>query len=1180
MVTGTEKLSNNGAETTKKISTEEQLKKLKEEIEGGKFNFEIIKGALDNLPEGDNKAFVLGAIFSGLNKLGISIERINNGKITLRLGKQNIKGNPNIASYEEAVRYETILNSNFKSGKISHSDIVKAQMYRTGTIDDYIEEVGVEDTSTGSYIERLLNKHNIKVLDGNISNITEFKSEEEYNHLINTIKVMVKDSQADREFLVNYFEYIKINNKKPLDEGEIKNYKRTSDKIENGILNELESLTPEQKWSLGIGSKEEAKEAAAKFKNNPIDAVLDTFNNGGGALGLVLGIIGAIFFGKNGALGGFLAGMGIVGGSAFAGELGKLADKKGNGDKNQDSGNSQEGKEDEKNNKSGLEKEYISILNLPNGSDLKKDELEKIYSDLFRNSNFIEKNDSSILDIFKTEKDFEKIKEIFKNFGIDLNNENKKYYEYIFNSIKEKRVSSIGSPLNGETLKSYLERNKKEDEKKEDEVKNETLSDKEKNDLIKYFKIDSNKVKTLIEDLNGLGLNLFQLLKGYKDFINSKLGGLDSKYKAKIIESIGKKVSLIGEEIKNVKEDNFLKNDFENNRWIINDRIKSIFEEINNRVIPSAYFLTKYDENKKYTKDQKEKINRIKEMFDSEITESGEFDKKFWSSAGKFEVWDSTKNNWEVFDISDEKDLEFMKSIGFIQDSLLDIDLLSEEDKEIENDAMLAYLIATGIQIIPYAGAVVSVPAMVGDVVGDEDGTIKILKTLGIVPEEYRMDKNWWDHILGGVGLAATIFGVQGAVKGVKLTEKFPKLAKIKFDKFEDMLQGISNKLGMSKEHTNFISSKLKNLLGVGEDINKGIQKFIPENYGLNDAEKAVLNSWGRIEKKINIQGEEIVFYLKKGKKGEIEVSKLKKQDGTILEGKNLTDFINPTTSIKPKEIKVFKNFAKEKILTISPGETKTIGGVEVKNVNRTSIIGKYEYEYKYVGENGSEIVRRGGISDVLKVVKPEELKKELSQTGNFEGIIKSANLNKAKDVQNHRVIIENGELVITNKSKVKLTGEQYDEFISNNLHEILKKFGVNIDSKVSNPRIDKIKEISDKIASFSDKSKKILPEKWKKINWILKELTQPGRTIAQLIDTIANSTNKKSDIAKILILGDRSESYKKLGNYARLGINAGLAGSLVIFDEDTNVGDLAELLSYNSLGLIWGGVTDSTIED
>lgn len=1180
MVTGTEKLSNNWAETTKKISTEEQLKKLKEEIEGWKFNFEIIKWALDNLPEWDNKAFVLGAIFSWLNKLWISIERINNGKITLRLWKQNIKWNLNIASYEEAVRYETILNSNFKSWKISHSDIVKAQMYRTWTIDDYIEEVWVEDTSTWSYVERLLNKHNIKVLDWNISNITEFKSEEEYNHLINTIKVMVKDSQADREFLVNYFEYIKINNKNPLDEWEIKNYKRTSDKIENGILNELESLTPEQKWSLWIWSKEEAKEAAAKFKNNPIDAVLDTFNNWGGALWLVLGIIWAIFFGKNWALGWFLAGMWIVWGSAFAWELGKLADKKWNWDKNQDSWNSQESKEDEKNNKSGLEKEYISILNLPNWSDLKKDELEKIYSDLFKNSNFIEKNDSSILDIFKTEKDFEKIKEIFKNFWIDLNNENKKYYEYIFNSIKEKRVSSIWSPLNWETLKSYLERNKKEDEKKEDEVKNETLSDKEKNDLIKYFKIDSNKVKTLIEDLNWLWLNLFQLLKWYKDFINSKLWWLDSKYKAKIIESIGKKVSLIWEEIKNVKEDNFLKNDFENNRWIINDRIKSIFEEINNRVIPSAYFLTKYDENKKYTKDQKEKINRIKEMFDSEITESWEFDKKFWSSAWKFEVWDSTKNNWEVFDISDEKDLEFMKSIWFSQDSLLDIDLLSEEDKEIENDAMLAYLIATWIQIIPYAWAVVSVPAMVWDVVWDEDGTIKILKTLWIVPEEYRMDKNWWDHILWWVWLAATIFWVQWAVKWVKLTEKFPKLAKIKFDKFEDMLQWISNKLWMSKEHTNFISSKLKNLLWVWEDINKWIQKFIPENYWLNDAEKAVLNSWWRIEKKINIQWEEIVFYLKKWKKWEIEVSKLKKQDWTILEWKNLTDFINPTTSIKPKEIKVFKNFAKEKILTISPWETKTIWWVEVKNVNRTSIIWKYEYEYKYVWENWSEIVRRWWISDVLKVVKPEELKKELSQTWNFEWIIKSANLNKAKDVQNHRVIIENWELVITNKSKVKLTWEQYDEFISNNLHEILKKFWVNIDSKVSNPRIDKIKEISDKIASFSDKSKKILPEKWKKINWILKELTQPWRTIAQLIDTIANSTNKKSDIAKILILWDRSESYKKLWNYARLWINAWLAWSLVIFDEDTNVWDLAELLSYNSLWLIWWWVTDSTIED
>ena len=58
-----------------------------------------------------------------------------------------------------------------------------------------------------------MNKYKIRIWEGHVWEIKEFKSEEEYNHLRNTLNVIVKDSQADREFLLNYFEYIKVNKK-------------------------------------------------------------------------------------------------------------------------------------------------------------------------------------------------------------------------------------------------------------------------------------------------------------------------------------------------------------------------------------------------------------------------------------------------------------------------------------------------------------------------------------------------------------------------------------------------------------------------------------------------------------------------------------------------------------------------------------------------------------------------------------------------------------------------------------------------------------------------------------------------------------------------------------------------------------------------------------------------------
>lgn len=306
-------------------TSQEKLEALKAEIEKEwtkKLNLELIKSAIENLPNWDEKYFILGAILSWLNKLWIGIKSIKNGKVELILWRQNIQKNLDRATFEETVSYETFINSQINMWKIGIEDIIKAQMYRTWTIDQYINEVSwAENTSVSGYVARLLEKHKIKVWEGDISDIDKFNNEEEYNHLINTLNVMIKDSQAEKEFLLNYFEYIKINWNKPLKEWDVKTYKETSDKVENNILNELEKLTPEQKWILWIGSSDEAAQKAADWKNNPIDAVLDTFSQWGGALWLILGIIWAIFFGKKWALTWFIWGMWIVWWAPFAWDI-------------------------------------------------------------------------------------------------------------------------------------------------------------------------------------------------------------------------------------------------------------------------------------------------------------------------------------------------------------------------------------------------------------------------------------------------------------------------------------------------------------------------------------------------------------------------------------------------------------------------------------------------------------------------------------------------------------------------------------------------------------------------------------------------------------------------------------------------------------------------------------------
>lgn len=1176
---------NDGAKES--VSTERKLQELKEEIESWKFNFEIIKSTLDNLPEWENKAFILGAVLSWLNKLGISIESIKENKIILRLWKQNIKKNLKIATYEEAVRYETLLNAHLSKWKITNTDLNKALLYRTSSIDEYIEEVWVENTSTSSYVERLMNKYKIRIWEGHVWEIKEFKSEEEYNHLRNTLNVIVKDSQADREFLLNYFEYIKVNKKKPLDEWEVKTYKKTSDKVENGILNELEALTPEQKWSLWISSNDEAKETAAKFKNNPIDAILDTFNNWGGALWLVLGIIWAIFFGKKWALGWFIAGMWLVWWSAFAWELGKFADKKWEKWSDWSDWTSEEWDESkDKEQRWSLAKKYEKILLLPDSTSLEKDVVTKTYDKLFKNDKFINAP-ASILGIFETENDENKLKEELAKYWIELTDENKAYYEYIFKELKNERLykSKIWAPKEWEKVSEYLERTNASDKKKKLD-KETKLNEAEKNELISYFKIDKSKINTLIADLESLNLNLFQLLAWYKNFIETKLTWLDGWYKDKIIDSIGKKVLLINWKISDLKNDDTYAWDFENNRWIVNSEIKDIFKNINFQVLPGAFFLSNYDKDKKYTKDQKEKIKRLEEMFKSDITEEGDFDKDFFSSAWFGEIWDSSKNNWEVFDTSDEKDLKLISSIWFKAEDLLNINLLNKEDSEIESKANMWYmawiaaLIAndaasfTWVWTIPWA--VIWGWYGLTDAFKEEDLMISILKTTWRIPEEYRTNKEWYDNVL------AWIWAIPLAWQALRLSSKAAIVSKYMTKLTPERLLEFNAMKGQMVEQFSKYLKFWKDTEVTWENV-WSIASKIPENFWLNDAEKAMVNSWWRLEKKLTIDWENITFYLKKWNNWEIDVTKVKRQDWTILEWDELKAFITKKPDVEKlnkTEVKVFNNYAKQKVLEIKPWETKTIWWVEIRITDRVSATWKYEYEYKYLLENGTTQTKRWDYNDVLKVINPEKMKDELRVTWNFEGIIKQANLNKAKDISWHRVVIENWQIVITNKAKVKLEWDAYEQFINTNLAEILKKYWVNLSDKIANPRIEKLKELSDKLAKFSEKSKNLLPEKWEKANWLLKELTKPWRTIAQLIDTLANSTSKKSDILKIFILWDRSDSYKKLSNYGRLWINAWLASSLVIFDEELNTWDLLELVTYNSLWLIAWWLIDLSKED
>jgi hypothetical protein len=169
--------------------------------------------------------------------------------------------------------------------------------------------------------------------------------------------------------------------------------------------------------------------------------------------------------------------------------------------------------------------------------------------------------------------------------------------------------------------------------------------------------------------------------------------------------------------------------------------------------------------------------------------------------------------------------------------------------------------------------------------------------------------------------------------------------------------------------------------------------------------------------------------------------------------------------------------------------------------------------------------------------------------------------------------------MVVLTKDKTRLTWVELEKFISQNLAEILKSFWWVDLTKIPNPRITQFKELSEKFAKLMEKTK----FSWKEVpvyKKLFSELTLPGRSIAQIIDTFVNSTDKWSDLVKILLLWDRAKSFTKISDYKRLAVSAGLSSSIIIWDDKLDTNDAIELLLYNTMWLIVWAVADYYIKD
>ena len=326
-------------------------------------------------------------------------------------------------------------------------------------------------------------------------------------------------------------------------------------------------------------------------------------------------------------------------------------------------------------------------------------------------------------------------------------------------------------------------------------------------------------------------------------------------------------------------------------RWEINEEITSKLDFVTNELLPSLAFYSKnYDIIKQYndTKDNaflykiawndmyelEDKIEEINELLKAQIDEEGNFDEWFFS----------TQNILSSENDLDKRILEWVKLPGWIS-------ILSEKDKEIQAKAMAMYISYVLVMIIPYAWDLASLPADVRDLITNQEWTLTQLKSMWLVPQEFTMKKEMWDHIFWWVWILASIaslvplISVAGQwVKEVLKSEKLAKAYKmvsrlwISKERFSKMLE----------ESADILKNTLKDgLYTLWTNMQKHPvgKQVIANNYFVDNGEEVFPNSFTKIKKEIFSDDEikslfnqdEYKFFKTLDNETQVKVIKLKK---------------------------------------------------------------------------------------------------------------------------------------------------------------------------------------------------------------------------------------------------------------------------------------------------------------
>lgn len=328
-------------------------------------------------------------------------------------------------------------------------------------------------------------------------------------------------------------------------------------------------------------------------------------------------------------------------------------------------------------------------------------------------------------------------------------------------------------------------------------------------DLLDYFWVRAEFTE-ISRELEAVWLDLWELLSDYRGFIETKLTWLDEVFVEKVKSSITtrlKEVSSIIEDLKNIEIQRFwsLEN-FNENRWIINEKVWEHLSFINNELLPSlqAYskikwwanvpekFTSRFDttnwmtnwnipQNPNYI-NVEYKIWEIEELMTAHLDSEWNFDEWLFSTQS-------------IFNTEKESHRELLSELG-VQE--FEISLLNEKDKQIQDEATLYFMAMIWVQIwVETLGWVVWNIVWgwidVYDSFSSEEELLNIAKNLGLADKEFRMDKTWVDNVLAGVWL------IPWATQAIKWPRLASFMEKVDAKTFENAVSKVKEQVWLWK---------------------------------------------------------------------------------------------------------------------------------------------------------------------------------------------------------------------------------------------------------------------------------------------------------------------------------------------------------------------------------------------